>query len=85
MKSKFSSRRTVVLACAALSAAMLPTVSVQAADHANGCPTGYELFQADDAHPAAQQVDARGNGDGWACRKPMHQGSYNVIDNRVQS
>jgi hypothetical protein len=85
MKSKFRTKRSVILACAALSAGMLPAVSAQAADPAGACPNGYELFQADDAHPVAQAADARGNGDGWACRKPTHAGSYNVIDNRVQS
>jgi hypothetical protein len=80
MKSKL-----ITVACVALSAAMLPTLSAQAADPAGACPNGYELFATDDAHPVAQAADARGNGDGLACRKPQQHGSYNVIDNRVQS
>jgi hypothetical protein len=76
----------VVVACVAspLGAVGLAATSDQT-QPLGGCPVGgeWQLVSAD-VGPVAQQLDAKGNQDGWAC-KTFVSGSGQVIDNRVQA
>lgn len=74
-----------------LLAAVVVALAVPAIAAADGpvaaCPQPYELFlvPSDGSRPVAASLDAKGNGDGYACQKPQQQGGFNVTDNHIPS
>jgi hypothetical protein len=68
-----------VLASLCVIAGGAATTAVARPPLPNGCPTGFELISVDavqDPRQAllAERVDAGGNHDGYACRRPLGDG-----------